>query len=61
MGKPSDYIVWVCDRPGHDRHYAIDASKLRREPGWTPAHGDFEYGFREVIANGLSKCVLPVF
>lgn len=51
MGKPHDFIDWVSDRPGHDRRYAIDASKLRRELGWTPAHGDFEYGFREVIAE----------
>ena len=50
MDKPSDYIDWVRDRPGHDRRYAIDASKLRRELGWAPMHDDFEAGLREVVA-----------
>ena len=34
-------IQFVSDRPGHDRRYAIDASKIKRELGWSPAH-DFE-------------------
>ena len=50
MGKPHDFINWVSDRPGHDRRYAIDASKLRRELGWDPIHDDFESGLREVVA-----------
>lgn len=41
MGKEEDYIDWVKDRPGHDRRYAIDASKLRHELGWVPIHDDF--------------------
>ena len=41
MGKDEDFIDWVKDRPGHDRRYAMDASKLRRELGWAPIHGDF--------------------
>lgn len=41
MGKGEGFIDWVKDRPGHDRRYAIDASKLRRELGWVPIHGDF--------------------
>lgn len=41
MGKDEDFIDWVKDRPGHDRRYAIDARKLRRELGWAPIHGDF--------------------
>ena len=49
IGKPCDFIDWVSDRPGHDRRYAIDASKLRRELGWVPIHDDFESGLREVI------------
>lgn len=49
MGKPRDFVDWVSDRPGHDRRYAIDASKLRRELGWVPIHDDFESGLREVI------------
>lgn len=49
MGKPRNFIDWVSDRPGHDRRYAIDTSKLRRELGWVPIHDDFESGLREVI------------
>ena len=41
MGKEEDYIDWVKDRPGHDRRYAIDASKLHHELGWVPIHDDF--------------------
>src|SRR5690606_3600857 len=36
-GQPySDLITFVKDRPGHDRRYAIDPSKLQRELGWGP-------------------------
>lgn len=41
-------ITFVKDRPGHDRRYAIDASKIERELGWTPAH-TFERGIRETV------------
>jgi dTDP-glucose 4,6-dehydratase len=41
-------ITFVKDRPGHDRRYAIDAGKIRRELGWTPAH-TFEQGIRETV------------
>jgi dTDP-glucose 4,6-dehydratase len=41
-------ITFVKDRPGHDRRYAIDAAKIQRELGWTPAH-KFEQGIRETI------------
>ena len=34
MGKSRDFIKPVIDRPGHDRRYAIDSSKIRRELGW---------------------------
>ncbi len=40
--------AFVADRPGHDRRYAIDASKIRRELGWTPRHA-FEDGLRETV------------
>jgi dTDP-glucose 4,6-dehydratase len=40
--------TFVPDRPGHDRRYAIDASKIRKELGWSPRH-TFESGLRETI------------
>ena len=49
MGKGADDFDWVPDRPGHDRRYAIDASKLRREFGWRPAHTDFPEGLQSTI------------
>jgi dTDP-glucose 4,6-dehydratase len=36
LGKPHSLIRFVADRPGHDRRYAIDFSKIERELGWTP-------------------------
>ena len=36
LGKPESLIRYVKDRPGHDRRYAIDASKIERELGWKP-------------------------
>ncbi|HEY0997832.1 MAG TPA: dTDP-glucose 4,6-dehydratase [Gemmatimonadaceae bacterium] len=41
-------ITFVKDRPGHDRRYAIDASKIQRELGWAPAH-TFASGLRETV------------
>jgi dTDP-glucose 4,6-dehydratase len=38
----------VADRPGHDRRYAIDASKLKNELGWHPAE-TFETGLRKTV------------
>jgi dTDP-glucose 4,6-dehydratase len=40
--------TFVEDRPGHDRRYAMDFSKLRSELGWTPAH-DFDAGLAETV------------
>ena len=50
MGKPADDFDWVRDRPGHDRRYAIDSTKLRRELGWEPRHTDFSEGLDQTIA-----------
>jgi dTDP-glucose 4,6-dehydratase len=44
----SDQITYVKDRPGHDRRYAIDASKIERELGWKPAE-TFETGIRKTV------------
>lgn len=50
MGKDGDDFDWVKDRPGHDRRYAIDSTKLRRELGWQPKHTNFDEGLRDTIA-----------
>jgi dTDP-glucose 4,6-dehydratase len=47
-GNSRKLITFVRDRPGHDRRYAIDASKIERELGWTPVH-TFERGIRETV------------
>ena len=47
-GNSRKLISFVTDRPGHDRRYAIDATRIQRELGWTPAH-QFEQGIRETI------------
>lgn len=48
-GRPrSSQVTFVADRPGHDRRYAIDASKLRDELGWEPRY-TFEQGIAETV------------
>lgn len=49
MGKSVDDFDWVKDRPGHDRRYAIDSSKLQRELGWKPMHTNFFEGLNSTI------------
>ncbi|MEI6561183.1 MAG: dTDP-glucose 4,6-dehydratase [Verrucomicrobiota bacterium] len=44
-----EQITFVKDRPGHDRRYAIDATKIDRELGWRPAE-TFESGIRKTVA-----------
>jgi dTDP-glucose 4,6-dehydratase len=48
IGPRSGLIAFVADRPGHDKRYAIDASKIKRDLGWEP---------RESFASGLAKTV----
>lgn len=48
-GGSRKLITFVKDRPGHDRRYAIDATRIERELGWTPAHR-FEEGIRKTVA-----------
>ena len=43
-----DLKTFVKDRPGHDRRYAIDASKIRRELGWSPSY-TFEEGLLRTV------------
>jgi dTDP-glucose 4,6-dehydratase len=43
-----EQISYVTDRPGHDRRYAIDASKIERELGWKPAE-TFDTGIRKTV------------
>ncbi|WP_068426594.1 dTDP-glucose 4,6-dehydratase [Piscicoccus intestinalis] len=50
MDRPADAYDHVTDRAGHDLRYAIDASALRDELGWRPAHPDFESGLADTIA-----------
>ncbi|MEW9806907.1 dTDP-glucose 4,6-dehydratase [Mesorhizobium sp. ZMM04-5] len=47
-GSYRELIAFVADRPGHDRRYAIDATKIRRELGWKPA---------ETFESGLARTV----
>jgi dTDP-glucose 4,6-dehydratase len=48
LGKPQTLIRYVADRPGHDRRYAIDCSKIERELGWRPQI-TFDDGLRDTI------------
>jgi dTDP-glucose 4,6-dehydratase len=52
--KRESQITFVADRPGHDRRYAIDADKLKRELGWKPEH-TFEQGIADTVEWYLSN------
>ena len=57
----SEQIHFVKDRPGHDLRYAIDASKIKKDLGWTPKF-NFDQGIRETVlwylknAEWVKKC-----
>ena len=48
LGKPESLITFVTDRPGHDRRYAIDPSKIHAELGWLP-RTTFDDGIRQTV------------
>ena len=50
LGKTEDLIEYVKDRPGHDRRYAIDSSKIKKELGWLPY-----YKFEEAIVQTIDR------
>ena len=54
LGKTDDMIKYVQDRPGHDRRYAIDNTKITTELGWSPSY-TFEQGIKETIEWYLSN------
>ena len=49
LGKPESLIAYVTDRPGHDRRYAIDPTKITGELGWKP-ETNFDTGIQKTIA-----------
>lgn len=49
LGEPRDAFDFVTDRPGHDRRYAIDSTRLRTELGWQPNYVDFRSGLAATV------------
>lgn len=49
LGKPESLIKYVTDRPGHDRRYAIDSTKIKRELGYDTSY-DFKKGMEDTVA-----------
>jgi len=48
LGRGTDLIQYVKDRPGHDRRYSVDSTKIHKELGWSPTV-DFTEGLRETV------------
>jgi len=48
LGKPKKLLAFVADRPGHDRRYALDISKITHKLGWSPTHA-FEKALKDTI------------
>ena len=48
MGKSNDLIEYVGDRPGHDKRYSIDSSKIQNDIGWKPAY-DFDNALKQTV------------
>jgi len=55
LDKPSDFIEFVRDRPGHDLRYAIDASHSHSELNWYPSENNFEAKLEETVEFYLSR------
>ena len=55
MGKPTDWVEFVQDRPGHDQRYAIDASVTISELGWRPSKEAFEDNLVDVVEFYAAK------
>lgn len=56
VGKPESLISFVKDRPGHDRRYAIDATRIENELDWSPSY-TFEVGIEETVQWYLNNQV----
>ena len=54
MNKPSDLIEFVPDRPGHDKHYSINSSKIKNEINWSPKF-NFDDALKETVNWYLSN------
>ena len=54
MNKPSDLVEFVPDRPGHDKHYSIDSSKIKNEVNWSPKF-NFDDALKETVNWYLSN------
>ena len=48
MGKSNDLIEYVDDRPGHDKRYSIDSSKIQNDIGWKPSY-DFDNALKQTV------------